>query len=153
MWPVRASPWQRYGPNIWFLKLVEFFDWLLFCKEPIKKLKNIQRNSIIPEFLPGTNRRQRAGETLDSRLNQNKRGILFGSKLSFRFFFFFIVSAEHCLSGHTNISDHFPQMSEDFQKLLNISKRSSKTFRSYRNKFRFVQQVHSTIYDVIDIFT
>ena len=36
----------------------------------------------------------------------------------------------------------FPKMSEDFRRLQNISEQSSTTFRSYRNKFRFVQQLN-----------
>ena len=33
------------------------------------------------------------------------------------------------------------KISEDYQRLANISEQSSKIFRSYRNKFRFVQQL------------
>ena len=43
---------------------------------------------------------------------------------------------------YVNISDHFPKMSIDCRRLPNISEQSSKMFRSYRNKFRFVQQLN-----------
>ena len=36
----------------------------------------------------------------------------------------------------------FPKMSEDYRRLPYISKQSSKMFRSYRNKFRFVRQLN-----------
>ena len=36
---------------------------------------------------------------------------------------------------------YFPKMSEDYRKLPNISEQSLKMFQSYRNKFRFVQQL------------
>ena len=39
-----------------------------------------------------------------------------------------------------NISDKFPEMSEDYGSLPNISRQTLKMFRSNRNKFRFVQQ-------------
>ena len=50
----------------------------------------------------------------------------------------------------------FQKISEDYRRLSNISEQSSKMFRSYRNKFRFVQHYKfgkfDSTYDVIDIF-
>ena len=43
---------------------------------------------------------------------------------------------------HTNISDHFPKISEDCRRLPNVSEQSSKMFRSHRNEFRFVRQLN-----------
>ena len=55
------------------------------------------------------------------------------------------------------LSDHFPIISEDYRRLPNISEKSSKMFRLYRNKCRFVQQLKRArlgrTYDVIDILT
>ena len=55
--------------------------------------------------------------------------------------------------NHTNISDHFPKMSEDYRRLPIISEQSSNMFRSYRNKFSFDQQLSKldSTYDIIDI--
>ena len=52
---------------------------------------------------------------------------------------------------HTNISDHFsknPKMSEDYQRLPNISEQSSKKFRSTIKLGKLDSR-----YDIIDIFT
>ena len=39
--------------------------------------------------------------------------------------------------GHTNVSEHFPNMSADDRRLLETSEEDPKTFRSYINKFNY----------------
>ena len=48
-----------------------------------------------------------------------------------------LKSLQKLSEGHTNVSEHFPNISTDDRRLLKTSEADTKTFRSYIDKFKF----------------
>ena len=51
-------------------------------------------------------------------------------------FWRFLRILQNCSKGQTNVSEHFPKISVDNQRLLKTSKEDLKLFWSYTNKFK-----------------